>query len=394
MTKRERFLTATRNRVPDRVPVAPDMSNYIPAKRTGLPFWDVYFFDHVPLWRAYLNAVDYYGAEGWVASTMGPPLTSSHNPVETDVHYTFDRSRDAMVQHVRIRTPDGDLSATNVCARFDPPSPVEKPVKDIAKDLKKLKWLFPVPTGVDMQALAEQRDECHRRDHAYGFSISYPGFHMWSSFAQGGVEPLAYALMDTPGLLDEWMEFDVERGLKIMEFAIAARPDYITFGGSGTITLASPELARRYAIPALAKFSAMTKKANIPTNLHSCGKSRALVDLLADETDVDCINPLEVFPMGDIDLAELKPARGKDIALMGNLHTTEVMLRGTPALVKQKALEAMRDAGPNGGFILSTGDQCGRDTPEENLFALVETAKQYGVYDKNGHLPAVEEYFK
>ena len=42
-------------------PAAPDMSNYIPAKRTGLPFWDIYFFGKIPLWRAYLEAADHFG---------------------------------------------------------------------------------------------------------------------------------------------------------------------------------------------------------------------------------------------------------------------------------------------------------------------------------------------
>jgi hypothetical protein len=31
-------------------------------------------------------------------------------------------------------------------------------------------------------------------------------------------------------------------------------------------------------------------------------------------------------------------------------------------------------------YGLSTGDQCGRDTPEENIFKLVEVAKTYGKY--------------
>jgi len=31
-------------------------------------------------------------------------------------------------------------------------------------------------------------------------------------------------------------------------------------------------------------------------------------------------------------------------------------------------------------FILSTGDQCGRDTPDVNIFRLVEVARTYGRY--------------
>ena len=32
-------------------------------------------------------------------------------------------------------------------------------------------------------------------------------------------------------------------------------------------------------------------------------------------------------------------------------------------------------AGGEGGFVLSTGDQCGRDTPDENIFEMVRVAK-------------------
>ncbi len=56
------------------------------------------------------------------------------------------------------------------------------------------------------------------------------------------------------------------------------------------------------------------------------------------------------------------------------------MLRGTVDDVVAASKKAIDDAGKGGGFILSTGDQCGRDTPDENIFAMVETAKTYGKY--------------
>jgi uroporphyrinogen decarboxylase len=42
--------------------------------------------------------------------------------------------------------------------------------------------------------------------------------------------------------------------------------------------------------------------------------------------------------------------------------------------------QAIDDAAEGGKFILSTGDQCGRDTPDENIFAMIETAREYGSY--------------
>jgi uroporphyrinogen decarboxylase len=67
--------------------------------------------------------------------------------------------------------------------------------------------------------------------------------------------------------------------------------------------------------------------------------------------------------------------------------STAAMYGGTTDAVRAAARQALRDAGDGGGFILSTGDQCGRDTPEDNLFAMVGTAKTHGVYDwKTGRL--------
>ena len=67
----------------------------------------------------------------------------------------------------------------------------------------------------------------------------------------------------------------------------------------------------------------------IPTHVHSCGPEKELVKMAAEETDLTVIDPLEIPPMGDCDLAELKQRYGDRIVLKGNLHTTEVMLRGT-----------------------------------------------------------------
>ena len=105
-----------------------------------------------------------------------------------------------------------------------------------------------------------------------------------------------------------------------------------------------------------------------------------MVEKCALESSLDYINPLEVPPQGDCNLAEIKSLFGSKIALMGNLHTTDVMLRGSPQRVRRESLRAIRDAGTDGGFVLSTGDQCGRDTPFENLFAMAETAKEFGAY--------------
>ena len=168
--------------------------------------------------------------------------------------------------------------------------------------------------------------------------------------------------------------------LKQMELAIEAGTDSILTGGSGSITLQSPELWRKMSLPALKKISKICKEAGVISGVHSCSKERYIVEALALETDIDYVNPLEIPLMGDCDLGECKEKFGDKIALMGNIHTSNVMLQGSVDDVKAESLKAILVAGRNGGFVLSTGDQCGRDTPDENIFAMIKTVKEFGVY--------------
>ena len=101
---------------------------------------------------------------------------------------------------------------------------------------------------------------------------------------------------------------------------------------------------------------------------------------MTEETALTVIDPLEIPPMGDCHLAELKRLYGQRIVLKGNLHTTNVMLRGRPEEVIAASRKAIDNAAAGGRFILSTGDQCGRDTPDANLRAMIETARTYGRY--------------
>ena len=64
MNKRERLLKVLHWELPDCVPVCPDISNMVPARLTGKPFWDIYLFQDPPLWKAYIDAVKYFDIDG------------------------------------------------------------------------------------------------------------------------------------------------------------------------------------------------------------------------------------------------------------------------------------------------------------------------------------------
>jgi len=207
-----------------------------------------------------------------------------------------------------------------------------------------------------------------------------PGLHVWSGAFNGSLEAATYALYDEPELFEELRQLQEKQVLKMLEMVLDAGTDSVLTGGSGSITLQSPEIWRRYSFPTIQKITRMCREAGVISGVHCCGLSRYLVKSCAEESDLCYVNPLEEPPMGDCSLAEIARSFGDQLCLMGNLHTVDVMLNGTPERVRLESLKAIRAAGQRGGFILSTADQCGRDTPDENIREMVRTVKTFGAY--------------
>jgi len=380
MTARERMMAAirpSRGRLPDRVPAAPDISNMVPCRLTGRPFWDIYMHGDPPLWRAYIDAADHLGIDGWF--TYGRLEWEFEEHFETTAE-TLSETEDRIVRRSTTRTPHGNAVRETTYFVADPPSATLKPITDIAAQFELWSALNPEPVGFSGELLDEQREALGEKG-VLGVGVGVPGFQSWFYDVEGGVEALTYAWMDHPELLERMRELQHRRFVKMAEMVCRAKPDFILTGGSGSLTLQSPELFRKYSLPTLKEVCRIAAEAGVATMVHSCGRERELVKICAEETGLDCINPLEIAPMGDCDLGEIKREFGGRIALMGNLHTTEVMLKGSREDVLDASRAALEAAKEGGGFILSTGDQCGRDTPDENIRAMVEACERWGNYE-------------
>ena len=377
ITSKERLMIAIAGKTPDRVPVIPDFSNMIPAKMTGKPFWEIYLNNNPTLYHAYAKAAAYYGIDGWYQA-YGAVTFKRKNAVRIN-RSILSRGAGRIVERVEHETPCGSLWEEITYYTSNPPTVTRKMIKDISQDFNKIKYLYDDITGYDVSKMSEYKKICGDSG-IFTLIVGYPGMHAWSGLFDGNLEAAVYAYYDNAGIFDEWAMIQERSILQEAEIMLSTKPDVLLLGGSGTLTLASPELVRKYALPTIKKVTSMAKQAGILTMLHSCGKSMAFLEMLVNETDLDCINPLEEPPMGDVQLAEVKRLYGDRISLMGNLNTTDVMLLGSTEDVERAAKKAIDDVAKGGGFLLSTGDQCGRDTPEENIFKLVEVAKTYGKY--------------
>lgn len=385
MTSRERLLCAINGCQPDRVPCTPDLSSMIPCRLTGKPFYDIHLFQNPyppseytnpALGEAYLRAADYFGIDAWY---MYGSLDYKTNSKAVHKYEIISKSPERIVGRLTIETPDGVLTACDTFFAADSPTKTEKIIKDLKNDFPKLRWLYPEITGYDGEAARERMKQVGERG-IFCIIMGYPGFQDWIFSFNGNLEAMTYAYYDEPDLILELTDMQHRHLLRQAEMVLDFRPDVLFLGGSGTLTLQSPQMFRQMGLPTVKEITKMAKQANVPTMLHSCGKSWELLKILTEETDLNCLNPLEKPPMGDVLLPEAKRLYGDKICLMGNLHTTEVMLQGTPDDVEREARWCIDQAAAGGGYILSTGDQCGRDTPDENIFRMVEVCKTYGQY--------------
>lgn len=134
-----------------------------------------------------------------------------------------------------------------------------------------------------------------------------------------------------------------------------------------------PKFFREFALPYIKRvFEAFPNRIHY---WHSDGDVTKVLELIP-EMHVEVFN--NFYP--DADISEFKMRIGDKVCLVGNVHPLKIMLRGTPDDVERECKRQIELAAPNGGYILSTGGEIPRGTPEENIIAMIRSAEKYGVY--------------
>jgi MtaA/CmuA family methyltransferase len=135
----------------------------------------------------------------------------------------------------------------------------------------------------------------------------------------------------------------------------------------------SPEHYRRYPWKHEKRMADDLKKEGVILHNHICGNTIPIADdFIATGAEI-----LEIDHKTDA-RAIKEHARGKT-TLLGNIDTN-ILFAGTPDDVDAACREAVEILAPDYGVILGPGCALGTDTPADNIHALVESAKKYGVY--------------
>jgi len=79
-------------------------------------------------------------------------------------------------------------------------------------------------------------------------------------------------------------------------------------------------------------------------------------------------------------IAVAKEAMGDTVCLVGNIDPIDVLMRGTPDQVRQEAQRIIEIGKQCRGYMFNSGEMVPRMTPEENMIAMMEAAREFGTY--------------
>ena len=343
MSSIERVQAAIDLKKPDRVPV--DLHNFQPAAyATGLPMSDV-FQNGELLAQAMLDAWREYGHD-MILLENGTACNAQACGVE--VIYRDDAAPATHKALVGKLEDVADLEVPDPYTTF-PMNEILKATRILSQEIGDKVWICARADQGPMDLSAQLR----------GMS------ELMMEIALGELPELIHALLD-------------------YSRRVATRYAYalIECGGHSTSIgepIAGPELLsprhyREYPWVHEKRMVDELKEHNIILHNHICGNTaRIFEDFIATGAQV-----LEVDHRTEP--AAIKEAARHKTCLLGNIDTG-LLQTGTPDEVDYACRDLIKVWKPDSGFILGPGCAMGTTVPPDNIHALVESAKKYGLYD-------------
>jgi len=183
-----------------------------------------------------------------------------------------------------------------------------------------------------------------------------------------GISRLMIDFADDPDFVNELFEFTVERAVLFAGAQIEAGADIIGVGDAAA-SLVGPRIYREFVLPWEKRLVDSIHEKGGRVRLHICGNTRRILEgagtLGCELVDID-------YPVA---MEQARALTGAQQVLAGNLDPVRDVRNGTPESIVQ-ALEALQlQAGAR--WIVAAGCEIVRDTPHENVCAMVQFARAH-----------------
>lgn len=202
---------------------------------------------------------------------------------------------------------------------------------------------------------------------------------MWSAYLMG-LDNMLMNLLVEPELVELTLEKVLRCNMRIVQRAIRAGAEVIILGddyAGNSGPMMSPDLFRRFLLPPLQKMIALIHAEGALCIKHSDGNLYPLLDMIVG-AGPDGINPIE--PVAGMELKTVKRLVGDRVCLTGNIDCGQLLPHGTPAQVREAVRQAIADAAPGGGYILTSSNSIHSSCRPENFVEMVRACHELGTY--------------
>ena len=212
----------------------------------------------------------------------------------------------------------------------------------------------------------------------YILTVIY-GSHFEKANMARGIENFLADLCAAPEFSKRILDFIIEKNMVMLD-NIASTPevDGILLGsdwGTQTSLLMSPQTWRQFIEPGERREFELIRAHGKDCWLHSCGNIETILPDIID-LGIQTVNPVQPECM---DVRHLKENYGDALTFWGGLSTQRTLPYGTPQDVKNEAEDLISFMPRNGGYILAPSQEIQVDVTYENLKALIDVARSYGM---------------
>jgi len=261
--------------------------------------------------------------------------------------------------------------------------PIEHPLADATlDDVHAYPW--PGPERIDVSGVRAEAE-------SYGGRYAILGGD-WSPFWHDlvdllGMENMYLKTYDQPELVDAVLGHVVDYYAAVSRRIFDAAGEAIDvffvgndFGSQRGPLLGEP-MFRRFILPHLKRLVDLGHAYGLRVMLHCCGGFSELIPAMI-EIGLDGLHALQPCCAG-MAPRRLKAEFGDRILLNGAIDSHHVLIRGTPALVREKTRETLDVMKPGGGYVAGAShDTILEETPMENVLAMFDAIREFGAYEK------------
>jgi hypothetical protein len=243
-------------------------------------------------------------------------------------------------------------------------------------------WPMPSPDDHDYSAVAEQCRR-HAESCVVAGSAGLGDIINHTSMIRTMEQVLVDLITDDPAglrLIDRRLEIQFETARRTLE-AGAGLIDMLCIGedlGTQIGPMISLDLFRKHLRPRMQRFVDLGKRLGIPVMIHSCGSSSWAFDDFVEMgiAVVDTLQP----EAKDMSPAYLKRRFGDKLAFHGAISTAGPLAYGSADDVARTVRQTLQVMMPGGGYMLAPTHAIQSNSPVQNVVAMYETARRFGVY--------------